>query len=266
MIAALDQAEERAVRAWHSALDARGSSSFEWRLERVGDLLCSVSPSEPSILLNRVLGWGAGSEPTPEQLHEVRRLYREAGVSRFFLHVMPGGEPARREELLAAAGYRRYRGWMKFRRGPGDIPAGRETTLEVRQVGPESAVDFAAIVAPAFDLSPAGQKALEVIAGADGWRLYMSFDGATPVGTGGLFMADGVAYLDWGATRREFRGRGSQGALLRRRVTDALAEGCETLTTMTGEAVPGDPQHSYGNIMKLGFEEYCLRENWIPEE
>jgi hypothetical protein len=35
---------------------------------------------------------------------------------------------------------------------------------------------------------------------------------------------------------------------------------------MTGEAVPGDPQHCYSNIMKRGFAETCLRENWIPED
>jgi hypothetical protein len=35
---------------------------------------------------------------------------------------------------------------------------------------------------------------------------------------------------------------------------------------MTGEAVPGDPQHSYGNIVKAGFAEAYLRENWVPED
>jgi hypothetical protein len=33
---------------------------------------------------------------------------------------------------------------------------------------------------------------------------------------------------------------------------------------MTGEAVPGDDQHSYHNIERAGFEEAYLRENWIP--
>jgi hypothetical protein len=35
---------------------------------------------------------------------------------------------------------------------------------------------------------------------------------------------------------------------------------------MTGEAVPGDKQHSYRNIQKAGFKEAYLRENWIPTD
>ena len=48
------------------------------------------------------------------------------------------------------------------------------------------------------------------------------------------------------------------------RLRFALEAGCTTITTSTGEAVPGDPQHSYGNIVKSGFAEAYLRENWVP--
>ena len=41
--------------------------------------------------------------------------------------------------------------------------------------------------------------------------------------------------------------------------------GCKNLYTMTGEAVPDDPQHSYSNILRAGFEEAYLRENWVPK-
>ncbi len=73
-----------------------------------------------------------------------------------------------------------------------------------------------------------------------------------------------VAALDWGATHPGFRRRGGQTAVLAARIRFALEQGCETICTMTGEAVPGDPQHSYSNIMKSGFAEAYLRENWIP--
>ena len=35
---------------------------------------------------------------------------------------------------------------------------------------------------------------------------------------------------------------------------------------MTGEAVPGDAQHSYSNILRAGFAESYLRENWISAD
>jgi GNAT superfamily N-acetyltransferase len=79
-------------------------------------------------------------------------------------------------------------------------------------------------------------------------------------------MRDGLGYLDFGATDPAFRRRGSQTALLGARIRDALDTGCHTIVTMTGEAVPGDAQHSYRNIEKAGFVTSYLRENWIPSD
>lgn len=60
------------------------------------------------------------------------------------------------------------------------------------------------------------------------------------------------------------RGRASPRALLARRVEDAIAAGCRQLLTATGEAVPGDPQHSGHDIEWVGSRRTCLRENWVP--
>jgi hypothetical protein len=36
--------------------------------------------------------------------------------------------------------------------------------------------------------------------------------------------------------------------------------------TCTGVDVPGDPQHSYKNILKAGFREDYVRRNFSPPE
>ncbi len=92
----------------------------------------------------------------------------------------------------------------------------------------------------------------------------MSFAGDVPAGTGAMLVRDGVAHLDWGATHPDFRQRSGQSAVLAKRIHDALGMGCDLLVTTTGEAVPGDPQHSYSNILRAGFAETYLRENWAP--
>ena len=79
-----------------------------------------------------------------------------------------------------------------------------------------------------------------------------------------MFVEGEAAALDWGTTHPDFRRRGSQTALLSTRIRFALEQGCKMICTMTGEAVPGDPQHSYSNIRKNGFDEAYLRENWVP--
>jgi len=40
---------------------------------------------------------------------------------------------------------------------------------------------------------------------------------------------------------------------------------CRLVVTETGEAVPGDAQHSYKNILKAGFRELYLRENFVGQ-
>jgi ribosomal protein S18 acetylase RimI-like enzyme len=257
-----ESSELRALLAWHDAFDAAGIPGYDWRIERVGDALCSISSSDPSILLNRVLNLGSQQAPSVEQLREIRHLYTDAGIERFFLHVVPGRKRADTEALLAEAGYTKYRGWMKFVRGAGDVRKAN-SDLQVRQVGPEHGADFATIVVPAFDMLPVSLPVVALLTSVENKVVYMSFDGDRPAGTGAIFIDGNTAALDWGATHPDFRRRGGQTAVLEARIRHAIGQGCELICTMTGEAVPGDPQHSYSNIQKNGFAEAYLRENWI---
>jgi hypothetical protein len=234
---------------------------IDWSSTEIGDARCYVSPSEPSILVNRVLRVDAGI--TLHQLVRIRTLYRDAGVTRFFLHVIPDELGPNRHELLEAAGYEKYRGWMKFSRQPGEVGS-VSTDLSIRKIGREHSADFASIVGNAFDFSRDFQPAIAALIDAASWHVYMSFDGSTPAGTGALYMRDGIGYMDFGATHPDYRRRGGQTGVLNTRVKAAFAAGCTSIVTMTGEAVPGDEQHSYRNIQKAGFTEAYLRENWIP--
>lgn len=95
------------------------------------------------------------------------------------------------------------------------------------------------------------------------WHAYVSVTREGRIAGGGaLFVKDGVGWLDWGATDPALRQRGSQAALLRHRIRVALDMGCHTLVSATGEEVPGDPQHSYRNIVRMGFSESYARENY----
>lgn len=258
-----ERVEVRAMQAWHQAYADAGVAGYDWRIEAVGDAICSVCSSDPSILMNRVLELGSSAPPGEAQLREIRRVYDDAGIRRFFLHVVPRRKGPDTERLLAATGYEKYRGWMKFRRGAGPVPASR-SDLDVRPVDPGHGHAFAAIAAPAFDMLPASEPVVALLPRVAGQRTFMSFDGDRPAGTGAVFVDGDVAALDWGATHPDFRRRGGQTAVLAARIEFALRQGCTTICTMTGEAVPGDPQHSYGNITKNGFEEAYLRENWVP--
>ena len=259
-----ERVETQALQAWHASFVAAGMTAFDWRLEQVDDALCSVCSSDPSILLNRVLELGASGPPEAAQLQEIRRVYEDAGITRFFLHVVPGRKAPGTEAELKAAGYEKYRGWMKFVRGAGEVRK-PSTDLEVRPVGLEYGEAFAAIAAPAFDMLPVSEPVVALLPGVAGQQAFMSFAGETPAGTGVVFVDGDVAALDWGATDPKFRRRGGQTALLGARVRFAFESGSQSVCTMTGEAVPNDPQHSYSNILRNGFAEAYLRENWVPK-
>src|SRR5690606_29679144 len=91
--------------------------------------------------------------------------------------------------------------------------------------------------------------------GAPRFRVFLTMAGDEAVGTGALYLAGGVAWTDFGATDPAFRGRGAQGANLAHRVRAAIEAGARRIHTCTGVAVPGEAQHSYGNIRRCGFTE-----------
>jgi hypothetical protein len=190
--------------------------------------------------------------------------FREAGVERFFLHLEPTVIPEDLPKWLGDEGLEPYhRAWAKFRRGTGPAPGAR-SELQVREIGPERATDFGRTAAAGFGIDEAWTPVLAGLVGREGWHVYMSFDGDTPAGCGAMRIHRGLAWFDWAATLPDFRHRGSQGAVMARRIADGIALGCDAFATATGEAVEGDPQHSFRNIERFGFRRTHARANWVP--
>ena len=94
-----------------------------------------------------------------------------------------------------------------------------------------------------------------------GWRLYVaSVDGA-PAAFGALFVSGGVGSLAGAATVPRFRGRGCQSALIRRRIADAAADGCDLIA---GQAAPGSA--SQRNMERAGLRVAYTKAVWSRRE
>lgn len=65
-------------------------------------------------------------------------------------------------------------------------------------------------------------------------------------------------------TEAAFRHRGSHGCHYGRADQHRSGSGPPPHLHRDGEAVDGDPRHSYGNIVRFGFEESRLRQNFAP--
>ncbi|MGI9381930.1 MAG: hypothetical protein ACR2PO_02155 [Methyloligellaceae bacterium] len=257
--------ERRALESLHAAADDALKTALGLRTETIGGALASIAGALPAsaIAVNRVLGLGLHEPTRSEWIDHIATTYAQAGAGRYFVHHHPEARPNALPNWFSLLGLEKTRGWMKFERGrerPPDAP----TDLRVEKIGPEHGAAFGRIAADAFDLGAEAAALLARLPEQPGWHVYLSFDGDAPAGTGTMFVDDGVAWFDWGATAPEARRRGSQSAIMRRRVLDALDLGVARMFTCTGEAVPGDPQHSYSNILRAGFKERYVRENYAP--
>jgi len=261
----LEAVERSEIEALHAVAPAALRETLGLSCETIGTALVSVATGAPAsaIVLNRAIGLGVEAPADPETVAAIVARYASAAVSRYFVHVHPDASPPGLRGWLLAHGLEKTRGWMKFVRGR-EAPPDVSTSVEVREARPEDMPAIARIAAAAFDLGTQIEPWLVHLDRAPDWRFFVgTVDGAV-VAIGGLMVRDGIGWLDFGATDPACRGRGAQSALLRHRITHALDLGCSVLATATGEAVPGDPQHSYRNILKMGFRESYVRENYAP--
>ncbi|GLY34151.1 hypothetical protein Amsp01_001750 [Amycolatopsis sp. NBRC 101858] len=138
---------------------------------------------------------------------------------------------------------------------PGLVPAG-ERFLAVKQLEPASEappdeVDedtFVRILLAGFEVHGAVAAYMTAEHRLPIMRRFVLREGETPIAAAGMTIDGGVAILGAASTLPEYRGRGAQPALLRRRLVAAAAEGC-TLAVAT--ARPGSP--SVANLERAGF-------------
>jgi hypothetical protein len=238
-------------------------ADLKLKLLEIEDAIVLISGTDPSIIFNRAIGLGTETPVSGDSIRAVCAAYAEYGAGGYFINVFEDDLTEDARDAIEELGLVRRRNWMKFIRDP-DPPHAVPTDLRIEEVRSADAEDFARIACDAFEMSPATRPLVAGLAHDPRWHLFLSFDGETPAGTGGLFVDQGLGWLDWGATDTAFRRRGSQGAIMAARIALGRALHCRSLITETGEAVEGDPQHSYGNILRAGFSEFKSRANYAP--
>jgi hypothetical protein len=212
--------------------------------------------------VNRVIGLGVQEPLSEAAIDQAIEAFASHGIGNFYLQIRPDAEPPELPAWLAKRGLVAHsRRWAKFGRGR-TPPAATRTDLRVEAIERVHAEAFGKIVTTSFGMPAVMSPWLASVVGNPGWSVYLAFDGELPVAAGAMFTHEQVAWLLFGATLTSHRGRGAQGAILSRRIADAIACGAEQLVVETGEAVPGQPQTSYANILKSGFELVYSRANY----
>lgn len=227
----------------------------------VDGVTVACASHEPSTLLNRTLGLGVHQAPTPQTIDQICRIYETRGIKNFLVHAYQWQINEDIEAQMIKDNLVPGKAWIKYRRD-GDAIDEAESPFLIEAVKGNQANDFGLVVCEAFGLSKKCIPLLASMAHDERWFLFVSYDDGEPAGAGALFIEGDSAWLEWGATREQFRGRGSQAAIMTKRINMANMFGCKYLFTETAETEDGDPQHSYNNIIKAGFKKSSLRANY----
>jgi GNAT superfamily N-acetyltransferase len=242
------------------AVPAQFAAEFGIRVERIGSAVALMAEKFDIPLFNRVIGLGVKEPATETMLEDIAALYRPSGV-KYMVQLCPSALPALLPEWLEARDVKLRDNWAKaYRRAE---PVVSETSLRLEVIGTEWASAFVNIAGTAFGMPDIVLHMIATLIGRQGWRHYMTFDGDQPVGIGSLFVRGHVGWLGVGATLPSHRGRGSQGAIMARRISDAGELGCKWVVTETGEDKPESPNPSYHNMVRTGFKLAYLRPNYI---
>lgn len=128
----------------------------------------------------------------------------------------------------------------------------------IRQIDGDDRGTFAETLNRGFELAEdmVRGKIFASTIGLPGWRHYLVVFDGQPGAASALYLTEGVAQLFVAATAPQYRGRGAQTALIRRRLWDAVDEGCDLATSQT-VVCNASPR----NMARHGFRELYYR--WI---
>ena len=235
------------------------------RIADVDGAVCFAIPALPDVpMVNHTVGLGEDEPAEDAVLDAAVDFYAALGVG-FYASITPSARPTDLRRRLAERGFTRGYDWMKFTRSAADVPS-PHTELDLRLVGPSGGDDFARVVLAGYGLPDAVRETIAAVPALDDWSAYVAYEGDEPAAAGALFISGDVGWLGFAATAPAHRRKGGQGAILAARLARARELGVETLVTETGVAEEGRPSNSYRNILRSGFEELYVRENYLSPE
>lgn len=230
------------------------------RIGRWGDVLAIATDSNPSLIVNRVMGVGLETPADDRLLDAIAAHYRES--REHSIHVAPFAQPADLGARLKARGYGHYLSWIKWWRDASPAPP-VSTTLRIARATSADADAVAELVTTVFAQPPSSGRAAAQKIGAPEWRHFLAWDDAVPVAIAATHIAGEGAWFGITGTLPTHRRRGAQLALLAARIAAAREAGCRLLVVETGPDSSERPNPSYHNVQRAGFRIAYERASWV---
>jgi len=233
------------------------------RVARVGDGLLTLMEKSDSLRMNRVVGLGHRGEARESMIDALVATYRDAGLGRFAVMLAPGPQRAEIARWLRKRGFTRRGGHTVLLRDCRQPVPPLTTTVRVVRARRAERAAVVAIHAATFRPPPSRMGWEMAAASAPGYEHYLAFVGATPIAVGSLRLEGRIAWLGGGATRTCWRRLGAHAALIAARLRRAARRGCIWAWAETALPVPGRPQGSFRNLLRLGFRRVAERPAFV---
>lgn len=264
----VERAEDIEAEAWselyrRAPQELRSALGLEVARQR-GVTLLSASKAD-HLLLNRAIGLGRATDSEEAATEMVVEHYARRDIERYWIHL---GSRLRSSSFPTHLQSRRVlpypRSWMKFARRSAPVAAAR-SDLCVRPARPDDATPIAQITAAGFEMPEEAGALFATAIGARGWYYYVVEQEDQVVSASALYALGRDALLVFAATASNARRKGCQRALMAARLERARELGCDHAFTETGVPVEGEAGSSYRNILRAGFDELYVRDNFAPE-
>jgi GNAT superfamily N-acetyltransferase len=258
-----DQAEAIAYAAMFEAAPTTLISAWGLHTENLDGATLLFAPGAPTPLFNRVIGFGTFDRASEASLDRIVRRYQEAGVTTFWLSVNEAAAPADIGEWLAARGFVTppRRSWVQVRWTKPAAPVA-QSRLDIAEARVPDAIAIAEVIRTAFAMPAPMDAWIAALVGRPGWQGYVAKDRGRVVGGGFVHTRASLGWLGMGAILPSHRGGGGQVALMAARIAHALHRGCTAVHTETGEPVGDEPNPSFLNMQRCGFERIASRRNF----
>lgn len=260
LIRALDRAERA---AWTSKVDAVPSErrdALGLAARRIGDVTALSCTTADYLLFNRAIGLGVERTASPADVEAVQGHFAARGIGRYMIHADADDEALAR--LLESSLVKYPRSWDKLVRPIDPLPD--PPLRAVERARPTDAPRVAQLFAEAFGVPSAVAPAYEALLGAHGWEISVMRNGDEIVAAGALYLDGDIGYLAGAAVSKAHRGQGAQQSMIAARIRRSAELGCRFVSSETGQPVAGEPNVSYDNLRRAGFEPLHTRHNWVP--
>ena len=240
----------------HASEEARNKAKFKMLHEN--GLTTIRTDIFPGFSLNRALGISNLNESLLDKLEE---FYKDK-QGKFALQIPPYELDEEKVKLLNSRGYNYGNSWITFYRDSSPVES-RGTDLEIREIGKEHSAVFARILDDVFSFPHKFDDIADSTVGQKEWVTFMAFDGENPVGSASVCVVGDAAYLSFANVLPEYRRRGAQSELMKRRIDAARNRGAKWIVVDTAETSEEHPNPSYWNMLRHGFRLLYHRPNYV---